>query len=82
LLQNAVGDVRELLYIKPIGDQDIAQGYKQLMYESYMELLLLACSNYDKKVYLPGKQKRAVYLTEIGNNYDDTDYPHDDINDS
>jgi hypothetical protein len=51
-----------------------------LTYESYMELLLLACSTYDKKLNLPGKQKGAVYQTKI-DNYDDTDYPHDDIYD-
>jgi hypothetical protein len=46
-----------------------------------MELLSSACSTYDKKLNLPGKQKRAVYQTEI-DNYGDTDYPHDDIYDS
>jgi hypothetical protein len=43
--------------------------------------LLLVCSTYDKKLNFPGKQKRAVYQTEI-DNYDDTEYPLDDINDS
>jgi hypothetical protein len=81
LLQNAVGDVAELLYIKQIGDQDVSHGYQPLTYESYMELLLLACSTYDKNLNLPGKQKRAVYQTEI-DKYDDSDYPHDDIYDS
>jgi hypothetical protein len=81
LLQNAVGDVAELSYIKQIGDQDVARGYQPLTYESYMELFLLACSTNDRKLNLPGKQKRAVYKTEI-DNYDDMDYPHDNINDS
>jgi hypothetical protein len=61
MLQNAVGDVSELAYVKQIGDQDIARGNPPLLYESYMELLLSACSTYDKKTMLPGKQKRAVY---------------------
>jgi hypothetical protein len=39
-----------------------------MKYESYMELLLLACSAYDKKLIFPGKQKRAVYQTKIDNN--------------
>jgi hypothetical protein len=78
LLQNAVGDIIELSYIKQIGDQDVAREYQPLMYESFMKLLLLACSTYDKKLKLPGKEKSAVYQTEIGN-YDDT---HDDIYDS
>ena len=75
LIQNAVGDVTELAYMKQIGDQDIAQGNPPLTYESYMELLLNACSTYDKKRSLPGKQKRAVYSTAF--NDSDPDYPHD-----
>jgi hypothetical protein len=81
LLQNAAGDVSELLYIEQIGDQDVARGYQALTYESYMELLLLTCSIYDKNLNLPGKQKHAVYQTKI-DNYDDTDYLHDEIYDS
>jgi hypothetical protein len=65
LLQNAVGDVTELSYIKQIGDQDVARGHPELTYGSSMELLLSACSTYDKKLSLPGKQKRAVYQTEL-----------------
>jgi hypothetical protein len=80
LLQNAVGDVTELSYIKQIGDQDVARGHPALTYDSYMELLLLACSTYDKKLSLPGKQKRAVYQTEI-DKHDNTDYPFDDTYD-
>jgi hypothetical protein len=81
LLQNAVGDVSALSYIKQIGDQDESRGYQPLTYESYMVLFLVACSTYVKKLKLPGKQKHAVYQTEIGN-YNDTDYPHDNIYDS
>ena len=65
MLQNAVGDVTELAYVKQIGDQDIARGNPPLTYESYMELLLSACSTYDKKITLPGKQKRAVYSSTL-----------------
>jgi hypothetical protein len=67
LLQNAVGDVTELSYIKQIGDQDVARGYPALTYDSYMELLLLACSTYDKKLSLPGKQKRAFIKQKLIN---------------
>jgi hypothetical protein len=77
--RNAVGDVAELLYIKQIGDQYVACRYQPLTYESYMEFVL-TFSTYDKKLNLPGKQKRSVYQTEI-DNYNDADYPHDDIND-
>jgi hypothetical protein len=61
LVQKTVGDVAELSYIKQIGDQDVTRGYHPLTYESYMELLFTACSTYDKKLNLLGKQKRAVY---------------------
>ncbi|MFA9289401.1 MAG: reverse transcriptase domain-containing protein, partial [Weeksellaceae bacterium] len=55
----------ELAYVKQIGDQDIARGNPPLLYDSYMELLLSACSTFDKKITLPGKQKRAVYTTTV-----------------
>ena len=69
MLQNAVGDVTELAYVKRIGDQDLARGLPALGYEGYMELLLSACSTYDKKMTLPGKQKRAVYTSEYVQDY-------------
>jgi hypothetical protein len=65
ILQNAVGDASELAYVKQIGDQDIARGNPPLTYKSYMELLLYACSTFDKKITLPGKQQRAGYTTAI-----------------
>ena len=61
--------------MKQISDQDVARGKAPLAYEGYMELLLSACSNYDKKVTLPGKQKRAVYSTTTSN--DDDNYQVD-----
>jgi hypothetical protein len=60
MLQNAVSKVSELLYVKAIGDQDIAHGCPPLGYEAYMELLLSACSTYNKKLTVPGKNKCAV----------------------
>jgi hypothetical protein len=77
MLQNAVGDATELAYVKQIGDQDIARGNPPLAYDGYMELLLSACSTYDKKITLPGKQKRAVYAAATS----DDDYPFDNIPD-
>jgi hypothetical protein len=62
IIRNAVGDVTELAYVKQIGDQDIAPGNPPLTYENYIELLLSACSTYDKMSTLPGKQKRTVYM--------------------
>jgi hypothetical protein len=81
MLLNTVGEVRELAYVKQIGDQDVARGRNPLDYETYMELLLSACSVYDKKVVLPGKSKRAVYASMI--DADDVDVrEHDDGNDN
>jgi hypothetical protein len=74
MLQNAVGDVTELAFVKHISDQDVARGNQPLAYEGYMELLLSACSTYDKKIVLPGKQKRAVYALAISDGGDD--YPY------
>ena len=65
LLQNSVGKVAELAYVKQIGDNDVAQGNRPLVYKTYMELLLSACSTYNKRIALPGKQKRAVYASEF-----------------
>ena len=67
MLQNAVGDVNELSYVKQLVDQDIARGLPPLTYTNYLELLLSACSTYDKKIGTPGKQKRAIYSTLVDN---------------
>jgi hypothetical protein len=76
MLQNAVGDITELAYVKQISDQDVARGNQPLAYEGYMELLLSACSTYDRKIVIPGKQKRAVYASAISDGGDD--YPYAD----
>jgi hypothetical protein len=80
MLQNAAGDVTELSYIKKIGDQDIVQGNPPLSYDSYTELLLSACSTYEKKITLPGKQKRAVYTSATAS--EDVEYRFDDTPDA
>jgi hypothetical protein len=49
MLQNSVGDVTELAFVKQISYQDVARGNQPLAYEVYMELLLPACSTYDKQ---------------------------------
>jgi hypothetical protein len=76
MLQNAIVDVTELAYVKQTSDQDVARGNQPLAYEDYMELLLSACSAYDNKIVLPGKQKRAVYASAISDGGDD--YPYAD----
>jgi hypothetical protein len=76
----SVGDVTELAYVKQISDQDVARGNQPLAYDSNMELLLSACSTYDEKIMLPGKQKRAVYASAIsdgGDDYPCADNPND-----
>jgi hypothetical protein len=73
-LQNAVGYVTELAYVKQISDQGVVRGNQPLAYEGYMELLS-ACSTHDKKIELPGKQKRAIYaMASDGGD----DYPYAD----
>jgi hypothetical protein len=62
-LQNAVGDVSKLSYVKQLGDHDIARGRPPLTYSSYLEFLLSVCSTYDRKIGTPGKQERVVYAT-------------------
>jgi hypothetical protein len=68
MLQNAVGDVTKISYVKPISDQNVARGNLLLACGGYMELLLLACSTYVKKFHFQGKQKRAVYTTTTSDN--------------
>ena len=57
MLQNAIGDVNELLYGTQLCDQDIARGLPPLIYPNYLELLLSSFSTYDKKIGTPWKQK-------------------------
>jgi hypothetical protein len=78
MLQNTVGDVTELAYVKQIGDQDIARGLPSLGYESYLELLMSACSTYDKKLSAPTKVKRAVYASHVTGI--DDEFPEEDNN--
>jgi hypothetical protein len=68
MLQNSVGDVTELAYVKQIGDHDIARGNPPLDVDSYLELLLSACSTYDKNNATSMKHKRNVYTTAVGGN--------------
>jgi hypothetical protein len=74
MLQNAVGEVSELAYVKQISDHDTSRGNPPLVYKMYMELLLSACSTYEKKIVLPGKQKRAVYASEFNSDTYNANY--------
>ena len=68
MLQNAVSDISELAYVKQIGDQDVARGKPPLSFDSYLELLLSACSAYDKNHANPTKQRRNVYAALMDGN--------------
>jgi hypothetical protein len=65
LLQHAVSDVPELMYIKQDWDQDMAQGNTPGDFDDYMRLLLLACYTYNKNISLEEHQNRNVYKDAI-----------------
>jgi hypothetical protein len=58
-----------------LADLGIANGNKALTYDSYVDLLLEACSTFDKRWELPGRQKRALYSSLFSDN--DLAYPYD-----
>jgi hypothetical protein len=74
MIQNSVGEVTELAHVKQLADLGIENGNKALTYDAYADLLLEACSTFDKWRALPGRQKRAVYSSVINDN--DLDYPY------
>ena len=49
MLQNTVSDIPDLANVKQLSDQIVARGDSPLDYAGYLELLLSACSTYDKK---------------------------------
>ena len=66
MLQNTVGDVPDLANVKQLNDQVVARGGNNLGFEEYLELLLSACSTYDKThatIRPPGQRK--VYSTNV-----------------
>ena len=79
MIQNAVGEVMELAHVKQLADLGVANGNKALTYDTYVDLLLEACSTFDKRQALPGRQKRAVYSSVLSDN--DLDYPYDHADD-
>jgi hypothetical protein len=79
MIQNAVGDVTELETVKKLADLGVANGNHPLTYKTYVALRLEACSTFDKKHELPGRQKRAVYAAAIAD--DDPEYPYDPVDD-
>jgi hypothetical protein len=73
LLKHAVSDVPELAYVKQVSDQGMAGGNTPLEFEGYTQLLLSACSTYDKKRPLEDNSVRDVYPVVIFG--DDGHYP-------
>ena len=66
MLQNTVGDVSDLANVKQLSDQVVARGGRALDFEGYIELLLSACSTYDKNHATGSKSgQRNVYSTHI-----------------
>jgi hypothetical protein len=61
MLQNTVGDVAALSYVKQLGDQDIAHVLPPLTYGSYFELLLSACST-TTIILVPLENRNGQYM--------------------
>ena len=74
MLQNTVGDVADLANVKQLSDQVVARGGSSLDFEGYIELLLSACSTYDKlHTNVRQSGQRNVYASNIDFN------PHEPV---
>jgi hypothetical protein len=60
MLKNTVADVTDLQSVKHIEDQNIARGKAPLGWEEFLELLLSACSDYDKSHN--NAQQNVIYM--------------------
>jgi hypothetical protein len=58
-------------------DQSIARGKPPLVWEEYLELMLSACSDYDKSHTIAHQAQRNIYATNVENEVD-YNYPHED----
>jgi hypothetical protein len=68
MLQNTVCDVADLANVKQLSDQIVARGEPPLNFEGYLELLLSACSTYDKSHTNPRQSgQRNVYAATMEN---------------
>jgi hypothetical protein len=77
IVKNTVEDVTDLQSVKRIEDQTIARGKAPHGWEDSLELLLSACSDYDKSHTHARPEPRNIYATNIAYEVD-YDYPHDD----
>jgi hypothetical protein len=77
MLKNTGADVTNLQSVKRIEDQNIAHGKPPLGWEEYWQLLLSACSDYDKSHSHPRPAQRNICATNFA--YDVLyDNPHED----
>jgi hypothetical protein len=80
MLKNTVADVTDLQSVKRIEYQKIARVKAALGREEYLELLLSACSDYDKSHNTARPAQRNIYATNVAYdavyNYQHEDTPH------
>jgi hypothetical protein len=76
MLQNTVSAVADLPNVKQLSDQVVAIGGTHLNFEEYVELLLSACSTYDKIHATPRSGQWNVYTVNF--TQDDDFYNTDD----
>jgi hypothetical protein len=70
-LQNKLRDVTDLSHVENLRDQVVARGEPDLGFEEYMELLLSACSTYDKNDATSRSGQCNVYSTTFEHDDDD-----------
>jgi hypothetical protein len=70
--QNTVGDIADLANVKQLSNQVVARGGANIGFEEYLELLLSACSTFDKTHAAPRSGRRNVYATSV--EHDDNFY--------
>jgi hypothetical protein len=77
MLQNTVKNVTDLSHIKQLSNQVVTHGKPALGFEEYLELLLSACSTYDKNHVMACSGQCNVNCTtfEHDNFYDAQDGP-------
>jgi hypothetical protein len=75
MLQNTVSEVANLSIVSQLSDQVVARGRSYLGFKDYLELLLSACSPYEKTHTTPCPGKRNVYSANFTQD-DDFYYTH------
>jgi hypothetical protein len=63
MLQNTISDFTDLSHVKQLSDQIVAHGEPALGFEEYLEVLLSACSTYDKNNVTPRSGQHNEYST-------------------